>query len=68
MDVLTTNPRVLILIDPATGERLRSATNVSNDLFINVTENPNYFNEQAKGLPFDTDNPLVQTQVLASKH
>jgi hypothetical protein len=57
MTPLPLNPKVLILIDPKTGERLATASNIDPKLFVNITDNPDYFKEQAKGLPFNELQP-----------
>jgi hypothetical protein len=52
------NPTVLILVDPETGERQATASNLDPELFVNITDNPDYFDEQSKGLPFNSLHPV----------
>jgi len=52
------HPKVLILVDPETGERQATASNIDPDLFVNITDNPAYFEEEAKGMPFNSLHPF----------
>ena len=57
MTPLPLNPKVIILVDPETGERLATASNIDPELSVNITDNPAYFEEASKGLPFNELHP-----------
>lgn len=59
-------PRGVILVDKL-GSVQAVANNISPDFSVNVTDNPAYFDEVIKGLPFDSRNPRPEPQVLAHK-
>ena len=58
MTPMPVNPTVLILVDPETGERQATASNLDPELSVNITDNPAYFDEQSKGLPFNSLHPI----------
>lgn len=51
MDVLTQDPTAILLID-GNGKLLKTATNVSPDLEIVVTQSPEQFADLSAGRPF----------------
>jgi hypothetical protein len=51
MDVLTQDPTVILLFDNQ-GKLLKTATNVSPELEIVVTQNPDQFADLSAGRPF----------------
>jgi len=54
MDVLTQNPVVVLLVD-GNGRLLKTATNVSPELEIVVTQNPDQFADLSAGRPFKAE-------------
>jgi hypothetical protein len=55
MTPLPVNPKVVILVDEA-GSWQAIASNIDPELYVNITDNPAYFDEAAKGLPFNSLN------------
>lgn len=60
------NPSVVILVD-GQGSVQAVGNNIDPELFVNVTDNPAYFEEAIKGKPFDSRVPRATPQVLAHK-
>jgi len=54
MDVLTQDPTVILLIGPD-GKLIKTATNVSPNLEIVVTQSPEQFADLSAGRPFKAE-------------
>lgn len=50
---LTENPKIVVLLDPH-GKPIAQATNVSKDVKVVITDDRGEFEEEAKGMPFDS--------------
>lgn len=63
---LPVNPTVTILVQ--NGMVVAAASNIDPELTVKVVTTREEYATAIKGLPFDSDNPRPQTQVLAAKH
>ena len=52
---LTQNPTVVILLDE-TGKVKTVANNISSEINVTVTDNPEYFDVLRRGIPFKKEN------------
>jgi len=59
------NPRVVLAVD-ANGKLVRAFNNIDPQLSVEVVSVAN-IEQEAAGVPYDSANPRVQTQVLAAK-
>jgi len=70
MTPLPVNPKVVVFVNPHNGVNSVQAvgSNIDPNLQVEVVHSHEDYAEAMQGIPFDSANPIVQTQVLAAKH
>ena len=58
MTPLTQNPKLVVLLNPDTGTVMKTATNIDREVQVKATFDPNEFDTDAQGMPFQTNIAL----------